>query len=67
MPFNDAIYEDKSIGIEFRKRQLDIKNSKESFLRKLKLSIKMFKTNKKVFKRFKREKEDENFAKKKPR
>jgi len=65
MPFNDAIYEDKSIGIEFRKRQLDIKNSKESFLRKLKLSIKMFKTNKKVFKRFKREKEDENFAKKK--
>jgi len=65
IPFNDAIYEDESVGMDFRKRQLDIKNSKESFFRKLKLSIKMFKTNRREFKRFKRGKEDENFAKKK--
>lgn len=64
IPFRDAIYEDRSISAEFRKRQLDKKSARESFIKKLKFCIKVFKKNKKVFKRFKKEKADDIRAQK---
>jgi len=64
IPFSDAIYEDRSISAEFRKRQLDKKSARESFIKKLKFCIKVFKKNKKVFKRFKKERADDIRAQK---